>query len=190
MELGRLCAGCDLLCGRCGVGCYVGCCCGGDGGGGDHETVRSWSVSWCREISLDESPEDDGHKHWSGRTVLWEEVPGFVGSKVCLDGNARELHTDLLTRTSVWRSGDSPEFSMAPKEVAPEHCKNHNVAGFSLELERVDDGKGTKRQNGELECEIGGERDWNEEATMDGNGPWWNSGTGQVAAHFSLRRPA
>ena len=37
------------------------------------------------------------------------------------------------------------EFFMAPKKVAPEHCKNHNVAGFSLELERVDDGKDTKR---------------------------------------------
>ena len=120
--------------------------------------------------------------------MLWEEVPGFVGSKVCLDGNARELHTDLLTRTSVWRSGDSPEFFMAPKEVAPEHCKNRNVAGFSLELERVDDGKATKTQNCELERENGGECCWSEEAARDGTGPWWNSGTKQVTAHFSLRR--
>ena len=27
LEIGRLCAGCDLLCGRFGVGCCVGCCC-------------------------------------------------------------------------------------------------------------------------------------------------------------------
>ena len=31
MEPRRLRAGCDLLCGRCGVGCCVGCCCGSDG---------------------------------------------------------------------------------------------------------------------------------------------------------------
>ena len=24
MELGRFCVGCDLLCGRCGAGCYIG----------------------------------------------------------------------------------------------------------------------------------------------------------------------
>ena len=35
----------------------------------------------------------------------------------------------------------SAEFFMAPKEVAPEHCKNHNVAGSFSELERVDDGE-------------------------------------------------
>ena len=55
---------------------------------------------------------------------------------------------------------------MAPKNAAPEQCKNPNVAGFSLEFERVDDGQGAKRQNCELECENGGE-----EATADGNEP-------------------
>ena len=61
-------------------------------------------------------------------------------------------------------------FGQVETEVAPEHCKNPNVAGFSLELERVDDGQGTKRQTCERECENGGERYWNEEVTMDGNG--------------------
>ena len=36
------------------------------------------------------------------------------------------------------------EFFMAPKNAAPERCKNHNVAGFSLELECLDDGQDTK----------------------------------------------
>ena len=48
---------------------------------------------------------------------------------------------------------------------------NHNVTGFSLEFERVDDRQCTKRQNCELEYENGGKRDWREEATVDGNGP-------------------
>ena len=40
-----------------------------------------------------------------GLAVLWEEVLEFVGSKVCLDGNAMRSHTDLLKPTNVWRSG-------------------------------------------------------------------------------------
>ena len=62
---------------------------------------------------------------------------------------------------------------MAPKKVAPEDCENHNVAGSSLELERVVDDKDTKRQSCELEYENGGKREKIEEAvtTMDGNGP-------------------
>ena len=33
---------------------------------------------------------------------------------------------------------------MPPKNVALAHCKNHNVAGFSLEFERVEDNQDTK----------------------------------------------
>ena len=50
------------------------------------------------------------------------------------------------------------EFIMAPEETAPEHCKDYSVAGFSLELERVDDCQNPMRQNCELECENGGTR--------------------------------
>ena len=65
----------------------------------------------------------------------------------------------------------SSEFFMAPQVVAVEHCKDYNVAGFSLEFELVDNSQGTKGQNCELECENGGKRDRCEEATVDGNGP-------------------
>ena len=64
------------------------------------------------------------------------------------------LHTDLLKPTSVWRSGDP-----FPRKFRLNIVKNHNVAGISLEFERVDDGKSTKRQNCELECQNGGKRD-------------------------------
>ena len=50
--------------------------------------------------TLDEPPEDDGHKHLE-LAVLSEEVLEFVGSKVCLDGNASQdtrLHTGEMER--------------------------------------------------------------------------------------------
>ena len=90
-----------------------------------------------------------------GLAVLWEEVLESVGSKVCLDGNARHAiaHRSAQANTCVvkWR----PD----------------NVAGLSLEFECLDDGKDPKRQNCELECEDGGERHRREEAAMDGIEP-------------------
>ena len=81
VETGRLCAGCDLLCGRCGVGRCVGCCCGGHGDRGDHETEGSWFVSWCREDTIDESQKRVTTSIVvDGLAVLWEEVLEFVGS--------------------------------------------------------------------------------------------------------------
>ena len=65
MEPRRLCAGCDLLCGRCGAFCGVDCCCGSDGGRGNCNTERGRSVSWCTDNTVDESPEDDRQKHCS-----------------------------------------------------------------------------------------------------------------------------
>ena len=65
----------------------------------------------------------------------------------------------------------SPEIFMAPQNVAFEHCKDFNVAGFPLELECLDDGQGPKRHNCKLECEDGGERYWREEAAVDLIGP-------------------
>ena len=62
------------------------------------------------------------------------------------------LHPDLLKRTSVWLRLN---------------IKNSQCG----KLFSVDDGESTKRQNCELECENGRERDWSEEATVDGNGP-------------------
>ena len=89
--------------------------------------------------------------------MLWEEVLEFVGSKVCLDGNARyaTAHRSAQANKSLGEVETRFEFFMTPKKAAPEHCKNQYVAGFSLEFERVNDGQGTKRQNCELECENG-----------------------------------
>ena len=44
------------------------------------------------------------------------------------------------------------------------------MAGFPLELECLDDGQGTERQNCELERENGGECCWSEKAARDGAG--------------------
>ena len=102
--------------------------------------------------------------------MLWEEVLEFVGSKVCLGGNARYAIAHRSAQANKCLAKCS-EFFMDFKIDALEHCKNYNVAGFSLECECLDDNQGTERQNCELECENGGKRDWREEATMDGNGP-------------------
>ena len=56
-------------------------------------------------------------------------------------------------------------------QVEAEHCKNYDVACFSLEFECLDAGQGPKRQNCELECEGGGERHRREKAAMDGIEP-------------------
>ena len=110
-----------------------------------------------------------------GLAVLWEEVLEFVGFKG--DGvSGRECKTCDCTQISSSQqvSGEMEicsEFFMAPRVDAPEHGKNYNVAGFSLEFECLDDNQGTKGQNCELECENGGKRDWCEEASVDGDGP-------------------
>ena len=66
---------------------------------------------------------------------------------------------------------------MAPQIAAVEHRKNHDVAGFPLELECLDDGQGTEGQNCELERENGGECCWSQEWSWDSGG---DSGTGLV----------
>ena len=47
-------------------------------------------------------------------------------------------------------------FIVAPEETVLEQHEIDNVAGFSVELERVDDGESSQRQDLELECENGG----------------------------------
>ena len=123
-------------------------------------------------IGLDEPPEDDGRTRWvDGLAVQWEEVLEFVGSKVCLDGNARHVIAQRSAQAkNVWRMENLFELVTAPEEVPLEHCEIDTLAGCSVEFERVDDGESSKRQNFELKCENGGERDWSEAATVDGNG--------------------
>ena len=105
-----------------------------------------------------------------GPAVLWEEVLEFVGSKVCLNGNARYAIAHR-TQQMIGEVEASSEFFMASHVVEAKHCKKFNVAGFSLEFECSDDGQDSKRQNCKLECEGGGERHRREKAAMDGIGP-------------------
>ena len=82
-----------------------------------------------------------------GLAVLWED--GVFGRKCKI----RDC-TQICSSKQVFGEVEtSSEFFLAPKEVAPGHCEKPNVAVFSLEFERVDDGQGTKGQNCELECE-------------------------------------
>ena len=65
-----------------------------------------------------------------GMAVLWEEVLEFVGSKVCLDGNARHAiaHRFCSSQQVYGEVEASSEFFMAPQVV------------------EADDGQGPKRQ--------------------------------------------
>ena len=186
LEIGRLHAGCDLLCGRCGADCCIGVCCRNNGVRGNRKTERCWIDGWCTKNTLDEFPEDGGQKHHGGRIGC-----GVGGSSgVCgIDGVSR-WECKTCNRTQNSSSQQMPckmetcvEFSMAPQIAAAEHRKNYDVAGLSLELECLDDGQGTERQNCELERENGGECCWGEKNrqawSWDSGG---DSGTGLVIA--------
>ena len=177
LETGRLYAGFDLLCGRCGVDCCIGVCCRNNGVRSDRKAERGWTDGWCTENTLDEISEDDGHEHHGGRIGCG--VGGSFG--VCgIDGvSGRECKT--CDRTQNSSSHQMPckmetcvEFPMAPQIVAVEHSKNCDVAGLPLELECLDDGQGTERQNCELERENGGECCWIKKKTPGMElGQWW-----------------
>ena len=101
-----------------------------------------------------------------GSAVVWEEVLEFVGRecKTCdRTQNSSSQQMPCKMETCV-------EFLMAPQIVAVEHRKDYDVAGFPLELECLDDGQGTERQNCELERENGGECCWSEKTARNGAG--------------------
>ena len=60
-------------------------------------------------------------------------------------------HTEQLKPKMPCKMETCVEFPMAPQIAAVEHRKDYDVAGFPLELECLDDGQGTERQNCELE---------------------------------------
>ena len=169
LESGRFCAGCDLLCGRCGVDV----CCRNNGVRSDRKTERGRLDCWCTENTLDELSEDDRQKHHGGWTGCG--VGGSFG--VCgIEGvSGRECKTcdraqNSSSQQMPWKMENCVDFPMAPQIVAVEHCKDYDVAGFPLELECLDDGQGTERQNCELERENGGECCWSEKAARNGAG--------------------
>ena len=91
---------------------------------------------------------------------------------VCLDGNARHAIAHRTAQANKCRAKwklvlNSP---WLPRLLRLNIIKDYDVAGFPLELECLDDGQGTERQNCELERENGGECCWSEEAARDGTG--------------------
>ena len=174
LEIGRLHAGCDLLCGRCGADCCFGVCCRNNGVRSDRKTERGWTDCWSTKNTLDEFSEDDGQKHHGGRIGCG--VGGSFG--VCgidgVFGRERKTRdrTQMCSSQQMYSEVEaSSEFFMAAQIVAVEHHKDHDVAHLPLELECLDDGQGTERQNCELECEDGGECCGSEKAARDGAGP-------------------
>ena len=173
LEIGRLHAGCDLLCGRCGADCCVGVCCRNNGVRGDRKTEKCWIDSRCTKNTLDESPEDGRQEHHGG----WIGCDVGGSSRVYgIDGVFR-WECKTCNRAQNSSSQQMPckmetcvEFSLAPQIATFEHRKNYDVAGFSMELECLDDGQGTERQNCELERENGGKCCWSEKTAWNGDG--------------------
>ena len=143
------------------------------------ETMVSEVIEKLKEVglrtenTLDEFSEDDGQKNHGGRIGCG--VGGSLG--VCgIDGvSGRECKTCDRTQNSSSQQMSCKvetcvEFLMAPQIVAVEHRKDYDVAGFPLELECLDDGQGTERQNCELERENGGECCWSEKTVRNGAG--------------------
>ena len=73
LETGRPHAGCDLLCGRCGVDCCFDVCC---------RNNVSEVIEKLKEVGLTVGAQKT---HWTSFSKMMDE---FVGSMVCLDGNA------------------------------------------------------------------------------------------------------
>ena len=177
LETGRFCAGCDLLCGRCGVNCCIDVCCRNNGVRSNRITERGWPDCWCTENTLDELSEDDRQRHHGGWTGC-----GVGGSfRVCgIEGvSGRECKTCDRTHNSssqqmpVQNGNCVLNSSWLPRLLRLNIVQNFNVAGRPLEFECLDDGQGTERQNCELERENGGECCWSEEAARMELDQWW-----------------
>ena len=92
--------------------------------------------------TLDRLPENDGQKHHGGWTgcVVGGSL-GVCGIKGVLAREGKTCdRTQICSSQRVFGEVETcSEFFMALQNVALEHCKNHNVAGFSLEFECLDD---------------------------------------------------
>ena len=84
--------------------------------------------------------------HWTRHSKMVDtsiEVEGLaVGSKVCLDGNARHAIAHSLAQAKcLGKMANRIGLIMVPEETSLEHRELDTVAGFSVELERVYDGE-------------------------------------------------
>ena len=100
-----------------------------------------------------------------GSAVLWQEELEFVGSKVCLDGNARHAIAHISSEhkcLAKWRT-------VLGSSWPPEETAQHGELTMWAFLWSSSVWS-SKKQDLELECETGGKRDWCEAVPVDGNG--------------------
>ena len=89
-------------------------------------------------------------KSWKVRNLAWS-LDDFVLAAICYADDV-VLAAAIALRSAQankclakWRNRVG--FIMAPEDNAREHREIDTVAGFSVELERVDDGESSKRQH-------------------------------------------
>ena len=105
-----------------------------------------------------------------GLAVLWQEVLEFVGSMVCLDGNARHAiaHSSAQANKCLAKWRPVLKSSWLPRMWRLNIVKTTMWQAF-LWISSV--WTAVKGQNCKLKCEDGGECCWREEAAVDGAGP-------------------
>ena len=126
-------------------------------------------------------------KSWISRKLAWR-LDDYTLAAICYAdavvliavsvAAAETMVSEVIEKTERgWTDGWRTENTL---DEFP-HRKDYDVAGFPLELECLDDGQDTERQNCELERENGGECRWSEknlqEWSWDSGG---DSGTGLV----------
>ena len=139
------------------------------------ETMVSEVIEKLKEVGLTVGAQKT---HWTSFPKMMDKNITVDGSAVVWEVSGRECTTCDCTQNSSSQQMSCKmetcvDFSMAPQIVAVAHRKDYDVAGLPLELECLDGGQGTERQNCELERENGGECCWSEEKRQEWS---WDSG--------------
>ena len=104
-----------------------------------------------------------------GLAVLWEEVLEFVGSKVCLDGNARHAIAHRTAQANKCMTKWRPVLrsTWLPRMMRLNIAKTSMWQAFLWSSSVWDDIEIVKRHSCKLECETGCACDCDEKTTMD-----------------------
>ena len=108
LETGRLHAGCDLLCGRCGVDCCFGVCCRNNGVRSDRKTERGWTDGCAQKTHWTSFPKMmDKNITVDGSAVVWRKF-WSLWDRWCVWTGMQDMrsHTEQLKPTNAVQNGN------------------------------------------------------------------------------------